>query len=332
MVRMMLALALCGAALPAAAQQQIDKLLVGTTPSIAQAPLYIAEAKGYLAKEGIEVEEKDFRGAQDAVSAVATGALDVNLGAINAGFFNAAHQGLDLRACASLGIQPLPVTATPLLARKELWDSGAIRTGKDLKGRKVAVNTPGASPEYFLSLILGKYGMTLADVDETMIGFPQMVIALQNKAIDAAIPAEPFASLAIRQGFAALVRPDAGAGGGEMTTVFFFSGKLTRERPDVAVRFLRAVIRGARETQGDYLHNAEIVAILSKSIKLAPEVISSTYPYQFDPNLDIAKYVESVKRQERQHMKDGRLSYSEPLDLSKVVDATLVHQAANSLK
>jgi ABC-type nitrate/sulfonate/bicarbonate transport system substrate-binding protein len=165
-----------------------------------------------------------------------------------------------------------------------------------------------------------------------MIGFPQMVIALQNKAIDAAFPAEPFASLAIHQGFAELVRPDAGAGGGDMTTVFFMSGKLLRERPEIAERFLRAVIRGAREAQGDYLHRPEIVDILSKSIKLAPEVISSTFPYQFDPDLDIAKYIDSIKRQERQHMKDGRLSYSEPLDMTKVVDATLVHRAAKSLK
>jgi NitT/TauT family transport system substrate-binding protein len=315
-----------------AAGKDLDLVRAGTTPSVAQAPLYVAMARGYLAAEGVEVDENNFRGAQDAVSAIATGDLDVNLGAINAGFFNAEQQGIDYRAVASLGIQPLPVTSTPLIARKDLWDSGAIRTGKDLRGRKVAVNTPGASPEYFLSLILFKYGMTLQDVDETMIGFPQMVIALQNKAIEAAFPAEPFASLAIHQGNAELVRPDAGAGGGDMTTVFFFSGKFLRERPDVGVRFLRAVIRGAREVQGDYLKNPEIVAIIAKAIKMAPENISNSVPYQFDPNLDIGKYIDSIKRQEHQHMLDGRLNYAEPLDLSKVVNVELVHRAAAGLK
>jgi NitT/TauT family transport system substrate-binding protein len=201
-----------------------------------------------------------------------------------------------------------------------------------LRGRKVAVNTPGASPEYFLSLILGKYGITLKDVYDTMICFQHMVIALQNKGIEAAIPAEPFASLAIHQGNAELVLPDAGAGGGDMTTVFFFSGKFLRERPEVGVRFLRAVIRGAHEVQGDYLKNPEIVAIIAKAIKMAPENISNSVPYRFDPNLDIGKYIDSIKRQEHQHMLGGRLNYTAPLDLSKVVNVELVHRAAAGLK
>jgi hypothetical protein len=47
---------------------------------------------------------------------------------------NAQHEGLDLRAVATLGAQPSPVIATPLLARQDLWDSGAIKSGADLKG------------------------------------------------------------------------------------------------------------------------------------------------------------------------------------------------------
>ncbi len=85
--------------------------------------------------------------------------LDVSMGALNAGFFNAQKEDLDLRAVAALGVQPGPVIATPLLARKDLWDSGAIKNGANLKGRKVAANTPGSIPEYLLTLILQKYGM-----------------------------------------------------------------------------------------------------------------------------------------------------------------------------
>ena len=321
----------CAASLPSFAQDRTDAVRLGMTISLADAPLYIAVAKGYLAAEHVALDESSFRGAQDAVSALATGEMDVALGAINAGFFNAAVQGLDLRAVATLGIQPLPVTATPLVARKDLWDSGAIRSGADLKGRIVATNTPGASPEYFLSLILEKYGMTLKDVNETLIGFPEMVIALQNKAVEAAIPAEPFATLAIRQGDAMLVTPDAGAGGGDMTTVFFFSGKFLRERPEVGVRFLRAMIRGAREAI-DYPAKPEIVALLAKATKLAPDIVATAYAYRFDPDLDIAKYEASIRRQESRHMKDGRLNYTAPVPMDRMVDASLVHRAAASLR
>ncbi len=321
---------LAAAAPPAEAQTPPDKITLGLAVSIASAPYYIAQAKGYLADERIASDDSSYRGAQDAVAALATGEMDVAMGAINAGFFNAANQGLDLRAVASLGIQPLPVTATPLIARKDLWDSGAIKTGADLKGRTVAVNTPGASPEYFLSLILEKYGMRLKDTNETMIGFPEMVVALRNKAIDAALPAEPFATLAIRDGLAALVRPDAGAGGGDMTTVFFFSGKFLRERPDVGERFLRAMIRGARDAIG-YRTKPDIVAIIAAATKIRPDIIVAAYPYGWDPDLDIAKYEDSIRRQERQHMKDGRLTYAQPIAMDRMVAPDLVRRAAARL-
>jgi NitT/TauT family transport system substrate-binding protein len=330
--RLALVIALaCGIAAPAAAQQPADKIVLGYAIAIADAPLYAAQAKGYLAAEHIELDASSYRGAQDAVAALATGKMDVSIGAINAGFFNAANQGLDLRAVATLGIQPLPVTATPLVARKDLWDSGAIKSGADLRGRKVAVNTPGASPEYFLSMILEKYGMTLKDVDETMISFPEMVIALKNKGVEAALPAEPFATLAIRQGLAELVKPDAGAGGGDMTTVFFFSGHLLRERPEVGERFLRAMIRGTRDAI-DYRSKPEIVGIIAKAVKLAPDIIMSAYPYGFDRDMNITKYADSIRRQESRHMKDGRLNYTVPVPMDRMVDATLVHRAAASLK
>jgi NitT/TauT family transport system substrate-binding protein len=329
-LRRMLLMAFAYAVVSTAAAQPSDKITLGYAISLASAPYYVAAAKGYLAAEHLDVDASTYRGAQDAVSSLATGQLDVGMGAVNAGFFNAANQGLDLRIVASLGIQPLPVTATPLIARKDLWDSGAIRSGADLRGRAVAVNTPGASPEYFLALILAKYGMTLKDVNETLIGFPDMVVALQNKGIEAAIPAEPFATLAIRQNFAVLVTPDGGAGGGDMTTVFFFSGKFLRERPDVGERFLRAMIRGVRQSI-DYRTKPDIVDILVKATKIAPDVVTSAYPYSFDPDLDIAKYEASIRRQETQHMKDGRLNYAAPIPMDRMVDASLVHKAAASL-
>jgi len=330
--RLAILAALVALMLPAAAQEKTDKLSIGLVITLSQSPYYIALEKGYLADEHIAIEEMSFRGAQESISSLATGQLDVSMGALNAGFFNAQHEGLDLRAVAALGIQPAPVTSTPLLARKDLWDSGAIKSGADLKGRVVAANTPGSIPEYFLTLILGKYGMTLKDVNETMLGFPQMLVAFSNKGIDAAFPAEPLATLAIRQNLAALVQPEAAVGSGDLTTVVFFSGELMRNRRAVAVRFLRALVRAAHETQGRYNEDPQLAALLAQGTKLDLDGIKAAVPFAFDRNLDIGKYVESLRRQEAVHMQNGRLNYTTPLDLSKVVDSALVHEAAASLK
>ena len=332
MRRIAMAAILLAQAVPAAAQQKNDVVSVGQTVSLAQAPYYIALEKDYFAAEHITVESDSQRGAQDTVAMLATGKLDVSLGSISAGLFNAEGQGLDLRVVAALGVQPSPVVSTPSVARKDLWDSGAIKSGADFRGRKVAVNVPGAFPEYFLFLILAKYGMTVKDVDETIIGFPQMLIALQNKAIDVAILPEPFATTAIKQGNAVLVGPEAGVGSGELTTMVFFSGQFLRERADVGMRFLRAILRAARETQGDYGKNPELSALLAKATGLQPEAVRQSTASIFDANLDIEKFEDSLRRQEQAYRKIGRLNYATPLPMDRLVDASLVHKAAATLK
>jgi len=203
--------------------------------------------------------------------------------------------------------------------------------GADFRGRKVAINVPGAFPEFLLTLILDKYGMTVKDVDETTLGFPQQIIALQNKAIDVAIPPEPFAATAIGQGSGALIVPEEAVGSGEITTMVFFSGRFLRERPDVGKRFLRAIVRAARETQGNYNKNPELGALLAHATMLKPEAVEKSVATAFDRDLDIAKFEASVRHQETVYMKIGRLDYATPLPMDRMVDASLVHQAAASM-
>ena len=312
------------------AQAADDVVKIGVVRSLAQAAYYVALEKGYFAEAHIKLDDSSFSGGQEMTSSLATGQLDIGLGAFNAGFFNAANQGLDLRAVAALGSQPHPVIATPPLVRKDLWDNGTIRSGKDLKGRKVAVNTPGATPEFTLSLILEKYGMTLKDVDETMIGFPQMVIALKNKAVDVAFVSEPFATIALKEGASVILAPEAGTTAGDITTVVFASGKFMRDRPQVLERFLGAVLRGAKFTRDAYNKNPAIAALLSKGTGIKQDVVEAATAFAFDPNLDIEHFTDSIRRQEIQHMKDGRLNYKTPIAMDKIVDATFIKKAMAS--
>jgi len=157
--------AVLAVALLAPAARAEETVTIQIVKALAQAPFYIAVGKGYFAKEGIKVESGNIRSALDTIAPMATGRLDGSMGAATAGFFNAAHQGFDMRIAAVLGIQG-PVMATQPLARKDLWDNGAIKNAKDLKGRKVAINAPGDITEYFLTLMLDKYGMSLKDVSE----------------------------------------------------------------------------------------------------------------------------------------------------------------------
>ena len=299
--------------------------------SISQAPYYIALGKGYFAQEGIKVEAGDVRSALDTVPSLATGRLDVSMGTATAGFFNAAHGGFDLRIVASLGVQG-PVMSTQPVARKALWEDGSIRSGKDLRGRKVAINAPGDITEYFLTLILEKYGMTLKDANVTPLGFADQLVAFKNGAIDAGFLAEPLATTARMAGSVALIEPDAGIGTGTITGFVFYSEKFMHERPKLALGFLRAMIRAAHETQGTYNKNAELAEIIAKQTGIPIAAIEQSTPYLIDPDLDIAKYEASIRQEETVHRKNGRLNYAEPLAFKDIIDAGLVHQAASSLK
>ncbi len=322
---------ICTLALFGSAQaQEPDKVLLAVVPSLANTPFYVADARGYFTAEHIAIDTSGFRGSNDAVSALATGQLDGTMGAMSAGFFNAANRGLDMRIVASLGINP-DVSATPLMVRTDLVNAGTIKTGADLRGRRVAVNTPGGPVEYFLSVILAKHGMTLKDIDEVTIGFPEMVAALSNKSIDAALVTAPFSTYAAQKNDAIVLPAEEKTAAGEMSTAVLFSGRILRERPKVAEAFLRAMIRGSRDTQGAKMKSPEITRILSDATKIPPDIVNASIGQVFDPNLALDPYMANIRSEEQVYMKNGRISYTTPLPDSAIVAADPVRNAAASL-
>jgi NitT/TauT family transport system substrate-binding protein len=314
---------------PAAAEPQT--VTVRLVRSLAQAAYYIAVAKGYFAQEGITVDAADIRSALDTIAPLATGQLDVSMGAATAGFFNAAHRGFDLRVVAAMGIQG-PLMSTQPLVRKALWDDGTIRSAKDFRGRKVAINAPGDITEYFLTLMAERYGVARKDIDVTPLAFAEQLAAFRNGAIDAGFLPEPLGSAARLAGGVVLDEPDAGIGEGTITTFMFASSKFIHERPKVARAFLRAMIRGARDAQGQYLKDPAIAASIAQQTDLKVDAIARSVPYAIDPDLDIAKFIPGLKRQEAVHRANGRLNYPDALDFATVIDASLVHEAAASLE
>jgi NitT/TauT family transport system substrate-binding protein len=314
-----------------AARADDEIVTIQLVKSTGQSPFYIAVGKGYFAKEGIKIDSGNVRSALDAIGPMATGRLDAAMGAATAGFFNAAHQGFDLRIAAVMGLQG-PLMATQPLVRKELWDNGTIKSAKDLKGRKVAINAPGDITEYFLTLMLEKYGMETKDVELTQMEFALQLVAFRNGAIDAGFLPEPLATTAKSQGQAALLTPESEIGNGTPTTFLFLATKFMADRPKVALGFMRALIRAARDTQGAYSKDPAIAGMIAEQTGLKLEDVENSAPYLFDPNLDISKFEAKLRDEETVHRKNGRLNYTDPLAFDKVIDASLVHQAAAQMK
>ena len=305
-----------------------DKVTIALTPTLAFAPVYIAIDKGYFRDENIEPIIESTPLATDSVSMTANGQSDVGATATGVSLFNAGYRGLDFKIVASMAVHPAPTTLTPLLIRKDLWDSGKVRSIKDLKGRPISTNAPGASIEYKLTLMLHKNGMQLTDVRPIAIGLPETLVALQNKAVDAAILGEPYATEAEIRGLAVLDAPDSAVAVGDLGTALVFNGNFIKQRRDVAIRTLRALMRASRDLQLNNWNTPENVAILTKRFKVAPGTMEKiVFPF-FEPTLQIAKYLPSLQHQAEIHVENKRLLPAAAKSIGPLIDESLVDEAA----
>jgi NitT/TauT family transport system substrate-binding protein len=313
---------------PAAAA---DKVLIGYTPTIASAPFYVAIDKGYMQAAGIDPQLVSFGSGGNQLTSTATGQTDVGIIAVAANLFNAAARGLDVRVVSSLAVLAPPWTITPFVVRKELFDSGQIRTGKDLAGRRVAVNTPGGSIEYKLTLILDSHGLKLKDVREVILAYPEQLVALQTGGIDASVMAEPFATEARRRGTGVIEPVDSKQGIGTAGVAVVYSSKLIQDRPEVGVRFMQALIRASRDLQGEQWKDPATLSILSKYTKIdSATILEAAFPY-FHPDLALEPYLDNLRHQAEVHVRNERMPASSIVPTEKLVDLTFVRKAVAAL-
>ena len=241
-----LALGLSLAAAGASAQERMT-VNVGIANSATDAGLFVADKKGYFKAEGLDVNFIAFDSGARMIAPFASGDLDVGAGGPSAGLYNAVARGIDIRIVADKSSTPPGRPLNFLLVRKDHVDSGRYKTLADLKGMKVAGAAPGGAATTTLDKLLEKAGLHIADVERVYLGFPQQAIALENGAVDAALPTEPSASAAINSGKAVRIVGDDVIYPGHQLAVIFYAGQFARNKPDAAKRFMRAYLRGVRD-------------------------------------------------------------------------------------
>ncbi len=230
-----------------AARAADTKLEAGVAGTVSDAGFFIADKKGYFKQEGLDVRFTSFDSAAKMVAPLGAGQLDVGGGSVSAGFYNALLRGIAIKIVADKGSTPPGHGFQPLLVRKDLIDSGRYKTLKDLKGMKIAGSAQGSGSTSTMNELLKKAGLTPADVDRVFMGFSQQVIALQNKAVDAALITEPSATKAEETGAAARIMGDDEIYPNHQLAVVLYSGSFIKDKPDAAKAFMRAYLRAARD-------------------------------------------------------------------------------------
>ena len=217
-----------------------DKVTIAYIGGTADVGFYIADAKGFLKEEGIEANFIVFDSSARMVAPLATGEVDVGSGAVSAALYNAFERGITMRVVADKSGNKGSLSYQAVMVRRALWDSGEIRSLKDLKGRKFAATAQGNNESAVLDEAMRSVGLTTADVDKVYISMPQQVVAFANAAIDASFIAEPFLSAAVKNGSVVSMMPITQIRDPSVTGIIIYSDKLIKERPDVARKMAKA--------------------------------------------------------------------------------------------
>jgi len=265
---------------PVAAWGQDEVVRLGDLLALSNAGIYLAIEKGYFKEQGIRNDITTFASAGKMLPALTAGELDVSVGAPGAGLFNAIAQGAPYRVVADKGQARAGTGYTMLTVRKDLVDSGQVKSVRDLKGKKVSFYAKGITHDYVMGKMAEEVGLGIKDFDTIALAAPSQLTAFETKAIDAAITTEPWGARFEERKVAVRFRtPDQVKGLGPVQVgVVIYAGRFAAERHAAAQRWMNAYRRGAEYYNTKGIRDPEVLAILEKYTKVPAATIKAVIP------------------------------------------------------
>lgn len=259
---------------------------VGMKQVSSDAGILVGIAKNYYQDLGIKIEPIQFSSGQEMINQLAAGQLDVGATVSSAGLFNAMSRGIPIKIVADKGINVPGQGYYRLVVRKDL--ENAIKDYVDLKGKTIAIVGTASLDELALDRVLGKAGLTLKDIDLQVIrSFPDMLVSLGNKSIDAAMVIEPFITQGMKKDLLSPWKDPAEYDPYAQTALLVFGTSLTQKK-EVANRFMIAYIKSVRDYNDAFFkgkNKAAMIDILCKySVIKDPALYEAMYPTGLNPD------------------------------------------------
>ncbi len=303
----LLAALLGGIALPSA---EAGELRIATQPSPFCAPIFIAKHKGWLdeelARSGVKPTLKwtSFAAGPPMNESFASGQQDIGfLGDTPAIIGKAA--GIDTRIIGITGSGPRSLAVI-------VPTKSAIRSPRDLKGKKVAV-VKGSYAHHLLVLVLRKGGLTTSNIELINLSQADIATAIVNGNIDAAAVWEPLITRLESQGQVRVLADGTGIKKGVLVIVAT-SDFAARNREQTKA-LLRAYLRGARFARSNPREAAQLIAgDVNLSVDLLLKVLSKL---DFHPAIQ-ADDIAEIKKSEAFMRSAGLIRV--PVDIDRFTD------------
>src|SRR3954447_13418096 len=313
--------AAAGASPPAA----LEPVKVAYVNALDNAPLFVGIDRGYWQAEGIDVQTEPVQSAADAIAFLANGQLDVAVGSIAVPLFNAAQQGLDVRIIAPVAY----VELWKVLLRTDLWESGAVRTLADLRGRRIYSVAPGSGANYSRLKWQESAGLRPDDVELVNMQLSDAPLAMANRQLDAGGFSDPWATRILVEGTAVVLDP--GPPAERLSIVLTAGARLRHEQSELGRRFMLAFLRAIRDLQTDeQIKSDATVETFARWTGNRPELVRQLrYMPRFDPNLTVD--VDNLLDQQRVHIASRATTYTDPLPADRLLDLALAEYAVQRL-
>jgi NitT/TauT family transport system substrate-binding protein len=218
-----------------ASAQSLPKVRMAyTSINIQMTPIYMMKELDLPRKQGLDVEILYIPVSSRAVQAALAGEIHflTSGGIAN---INANMAGADF----------VGITATLNTFAFKIIGQPGLREPKNLKGKKIGISRLGGASDFSARFALDRWGL-VPDKDVAIVqigGEPELMLALQKKAVDAGVAADPFGPMALREGFSLVF--DLSQLGVPYTMHGIGTRKsIVREKRDIVIRFMKSYLEG----------------------------------------------------------------------------------------
>lgn len=302
-------------AVPAPLQSAERVMMASLSPGLFEFPVVVAFKKGFFRDEGLEVFKVQM---QPQVSVMALVAGDVDYSLSWGSSLRAVITGVPIKVVAGIAHRPLHV----LMGRSE------IKSGKDLKGKTIGVDSFAGTMEY-LSRVAVKYFGLDPDKDIKILisgSSPTRLAALQRGVIDATPIDIAYAVKGEEEGLKRIVNfadiIDLPISGVSVT-----ENKLATDREQVK-KVIRAILRGTRFMKQNRDTTLQLMAdFLSISHSQAAKAYdTSIHSFTDDGQISEKGLMANIQ------LTKERLKIAREVPLNQVVDWSLVRELKGERK
>lgn len=253
-----------------------NKINLGHTGAVCEAPFFIAYEKGFFKEEGLDVTliqgDANFR-----KEGVATGKLDATDSVLQ-GWLMPIKEGMDINITTGIHTGCMDIVTA---------QNSSISSVKDLKGKTIGVSgAMGSGAHMFAVRALLEAGLTDKDVTWKAYPNPQLLIAIEKGEVDAATMGDTLAEMWNMEGKTKMLSSMAETApfSAETCCHLVVNGERLRNDPVAITKLSNAVIKAAKWVSE---HPEEAVKImLDKKYTQGDEKLNlrilKTYKYQTD--------------------------------------------------